>query len=1039
MIDSMFNWLPDDPILYPFYEGVAKFVEENIDLNTDKKYLNNKIILDPCVGYVELFGWEVALLDTALFQRLRKTTQLGLAYFVYPTLRYSRFEHTIGVLGRLTQILQRLKEKHNNDSNINLNDLLRTHEKAVRLAAIFHDIGHCLYSHLSESVIAELPGVDGDYEYPSAHEIKRIFNESFKLRTEDSISISEIFSITIVGVKKLSELLKIVKISLNQQINNVNEMASFMQDVARFIAGLPIKDNPKTVFLAQLISSGLDADKLDYMSREEHFSGIKIEMDLLRIFNKIKLFSISELNKLPKSLLKYGNHINGNQNDNITFFVLGIERGGQFSYEEYCIARLALYEKIYLHKKVRAAEQYMKSKLQELVSETEKFKMAHNWLYLKESIIERPANIPISENRSDSTLFSKPIETKNYLLDLTDVEKRNIPYRAFTFGPANAKTDYNFIQILEEAEMGGIDAIEKLSSVKFWNKFSENEFRDKFINQISEEIKVIIKTLGKPKQGNDNIVNILKEIVDKIPKDLLRVISSDSQNKTITNPDSRVSFQIDSVFNKTPDILFPDNQASNRNIHSELFVTCYLESIDIKKIIIDVPSYKRVQLKYDSLYFEEANYQTIRWTIPINQIARYYQLNRVLAYIYADNKHCPLVLLACEMIIFRDHKQYFDQSSQISDEITEITNDFRRILIDNNYYNGFEEIIPFSKELESITAREKITDLLSSQSKLKLFRKKIIRFLDVQNFLRQFPEELQLSALNLVNCIRVLPDEELDSEIEKVLLSIKSNNNSSKIGIIPLGETFSSAIHMLKSFKTLIEKHKINTLNQTDSQIIEQDHLIFFDDNINSGRQSLNIFATWIGVSDDEIKKSGRYTDVKAKRDAKVIDNERIIEKLKTTKLTFVFITGNEYSADQLKRDLVNICDLKENLIEVNIKYLLRTKGGIFGDGETEVDAANSTFSIFNSIQNDFNVEVDKNKLKLKEFLTDVGRQLVASRSIVKYQGEKPENHALGYNNRQSMVIFPNSVPTMTITALWCDGVYNGRKWKPLIPRNLET
>jgi HD superfamily phosphohydrolase len=1035
MIDSMFNWLPDNPRLYPFYEGIAKYVEDHVDLDVTKDYQNSKIILDPCVGYVEMYGWEIAILDTSLFQRLRKISQLGLAYLVYPTLRYSRFEHTIGVVGRLNQILQRLKEKHYDDSNINITDILKSHEKAVRLAAIFHDIGHCLFSHLSESVINELPGSS---EYPSVDEIKRAFNEKFKLSKHDSLSIAEIFSITILGVKKISELLKKVKISLSQQINSIEEMALFMEEVARFIAGLPVKDNPKTVFLAQLISSGLDADKLDYMSREEHFSGIKIEMDLLRIFNKMKLFSISELKKLPKSLLKYGNHIDSNNSDNVTFIVFGIEKGGQFSYEEYCIARLALYEKIYLHKKVRAAEQYMKSKLQILVNETEKFKLAHNWLYLKESVVEKKFAVKTNEIRAINDLFTTPVEKKEFILDLTDIENRNIPFRAFTFGPANAKTDYNFVQILEEAEMGGVDAIEKLASVKFWNKFNDDDFKTHFLTEIGSEIKTIIKSLGILDPSNPNAVLIPKDIASKIPKDLIKIIPDDRfGNKHNTSSLHKANVRIDSLFDNTPENLFPDDELSPAVKDLETDSICYLENIDTNKIIIDVPNYKRVQLKYDSLYFEEANYQTIRWTIPINQIARYYQLNRVLAYIYSDSSYCPLVLLACEMIVYREHEQYFDQSSQISKEINDVVKEFRTLLISNKYYDGFNEIIPFSKDLESVTAREKINDLLSSHSKLKLFRKKIIRFLDVQNFLRQFPEELQLSALNLVNCIRVLPDEELDSEIEDVLLAIKNNNESSKIGIIPLGETFSSAIHMLKSFKTLIEKHKINTLNQTDSQIIEQDHLIFFDDNINSGRQSLNIFATWMGIDDEIIKKAGRYTDVKTKRDAKIIDNDKIIEKLKNTKLTFVFITGNEYSAKTLKDDLVNICNIDEKLIEVKIKHVLNNDGGVFYDIGNPKNGL--IVSAFEDVKKEFNYEIDKNKLKLKEFLNEVGKQLVLNRSICINQKERPEDHALGYNNRQSLVIFPNSVPTMTITALWSDGTYKGKKWIPLIPRNFNN
>ena len=208
--DKVFGWLPSNPRLKQFYDGVAQFVEDNIDAGKSRKYQFPKEILDPCVGYIKLNSWEIAIIDTPLFQRLRKITQLGLAYQVYPTLRYSRLEHTFGVVGRLNQILQKLREKHHTrlseeNEKLNLDGILEQYETQIRLAAIFHDVGHCIFSHLSESVISELPGVE-DENYPSVKEIVNIFNHQFAL-DDTNLSISEIFSITILGVKKVAEIL----------------------------------------------------------------------------------------------------------------------------------------------------------------------------------------------------------------------------------------------------------------------------------------------------------------------------------------------------------------------------------------------------------------------------------------------------------------------------------------------------------------------------------------------------------------------------------------------------------------------------------------------------------------------------------------------------------------------------------------------------------------------------------------------------------------------------------------------------------------
>src|SRR5437899_950131 len=56
----------------------------------------NTLIKDPIYGYVELTDLERRVIETSVFQRLRFITQNGLAFYTYPALRGSRFEHSIG-------------------------------------------------------------------------------------------------------------------------------------------------------------------------------------------------------------------------------------------------------------------------------------------------------------------------------------------------------------------------------------------------------------------------------------------------------------------------------------------------------------------------------------------------------------------------------------------------------------------------------------------------------------------------------------------------------------------------------------------------------------------------------------------------------------------------------------------------------------------------------------------------------------------------------------------------------------------------------
>jgi len=1015
--NNYFSWLPKNEVLIPFYSGVLSFIESHIDSNKLKKYNKPKDILDPCVGYVKLNSWEMAIIDTLLFQRLRKITQLGLAYQVYPTLRYSRMEHTIGVVGRLAQCLQRLKEKHQGEEDkININEIIDEYETQIRLAAIFHDVGHCLFSHLSESVINDLNGTD---EYPSSYEIKTIFNKEFASH-DSNLTIPEIFSITILGSKRVAEVLWQGNIFIPQKRNSNKiksspDIGKFLEQSARFIAGLPVENDARTIFLAQLISSGLDADKLDYMSREEHFSGIKIEMDLQRIFNKIKLFLITEETDLPKELNKYSKHIK-NQESHKDFIVLGIEKGGQFSYEEFCVARLALYEKIYLHKKVRAAESFLKQKLEKLASETIEFQKVHNWLYLSESIIEKSHpyfETVIIKPKIDELDLETVVKNKKEIF-FNDIEKREIPYRSFAFGPANAKTDND---ISRDSEFGGIEENHLvLDSIRFWNYLNpKKKFKTKNPEKISEFNELILKEAA--------------EIILKISS------ISASKNDTIHNLVKL--FDHDTKKIKTTEL---HKQKEYEDIYREKIINQLQDSI-----IIDVPDYRRVQLKYESLHFEEASYQTVRWTIPIDQIARYYQLHRILAYVYTDLKYCPLILLATERVVYSylpNVKMVYDQYQVVPKEIFNISTEIKLYLSENSeYYKEYEDLLPLNNKLLTVSAKSKINNVMHNLNKHIYFDSKKLTYLDVEKYLKQFDTKLQLPALNMISCIEMIDDGTLADEINKIMEKLNPTKSSDfKIGILPLGSYMSSSSHMMKKYNKFLEYSNIKPLHLSNvDDFLKFTHVIFIDDNINTGRQALNIIAKLMKIPDIKLRNDNMYLESIHNKngEGETSSDDRIVRHLKEMSITFIFITGYEDSDIQLKNNLEKYCDIPRGNINIIIKNKLYENDKLFSGGSlTEEDEPEKNGkSIFRKVKENFKESPDSIS-DLKKFLEKVGREVVKSRGVCELYKQRPEDHCLGYCNRESLVIFPGSVPTMTITALWCSGTYdNGKKWKALIER----
>ena len=1012
--EEIFSWLPQDERLNPFYHGIVDFIAKYINLSNPKRYKHSKEILDPVVGYVKIYSWEMAMLDTLLFQRLRKISQLGLANLVYPSLNYSRFEHTIGTLGRLNQVLLRLRERHKPNEHEKEEipvDILDKYETQIRLAALFHDVGHCMFSHLTEFAMNELKG--GTYKnketeetYPSVATIKEVFNENFAKET-NKLDLFEIFSITILGTRQVAEILFLNNIALftykdGEKIKSIEELGSVLEHVARFIGGLPIESKSETIFLAQLMSSGLDVDKLDYMSREEHFSGIKIEMDLQRIFNKINIFSISP-DKSPKSLEKYTKHIyprHNEQNVQEKFIILGIDKGGQYSYEEFCMARLSLYEKIYLHKKVRAAEALLKKKLTEFVIHAPEYQQAHKWLYLPESIIEEklPFTMEIEEIK-EGELFPRP-KTIQESVNFSDIIERKIPDRAFGFGPANSKTDSPVKN--ENGELLPENELDKIHSRALWKSLMENKNDIELTQKAKKEKEKLWRAILKEAESISNF------ILDKKPDYKEFIINNDKDRATIK-----------------------------------------------ETLVFDIPDWNRVKLNPQTLYFQDAGFNTINWTIPVDKIHTYYQLHRILAYIYVNYKFCPLIYLATERVFYKhkidNHLErfVFDQTQAVSSSVYEKAEKIKQELNKHGYYDNYEDLIPLDKTLTTSFSIEKIESVVRLLSRINCRKNRNISKLDVERFLKQFDTSIQLSMLHLISNIQVLsPEYELPDAIKKVRERVGTNK---KVGVLPLGDFMGSSSNILKNIKDTFEENSIVSFNVNSDMIKNLEHILVIDDNINTGIQCLNIMMRYLGYDKTQIfdtenhekakgdcanknKQQELWLDLENKRgDIQDTIQSSFSEELKKKKFEFLFIVGYETSSKELTDYLKNYCKLKQEDFNITIIHTLKKNDRMLSSEY----GGYSENSIFSDIKKNFDKDVrDREQTqKMLEKLKDVGTVLVKNKNIVKQHKQNAAKNSLGYRNRENLVVFANSVPTMTYTALWCEGKYNKKNWYPLIPR----
>ncbi len=104
-------------------------------------------ITDPIHKYIRITDLEKKLIDTEVFQRLRKIRQLAGAHLVYPSAQHTRFEHSLGAMHLAGLAAETLLDK----GYITYKEDV----ESLRIAALLHDIGHGPFSHLFEEVLRE--------------------------------------------------------------------------------------------------------------------------------------------------------------------------------------------------------------------------------------------------------------------------------------------------------------------------------------------------------------------------------------------------------------------------------------------------------------------------------------------------------------------------------------------------------------------------------------------------------------------------------------------------------------------------------------------------------------------------------------------------------------------------------------------------------------------------------------------------------------------------------------------------------------------
>ena len=189
-----------------------------------------KIFNDPIYGFIPIQSTLIFnIIEHSYFQRLRRISQMGLSYLVYPGVHHTRFEHALGCMFLMQKAIGVLKSKKV--------DISTEEAEALQIAILLHDIGHGPFSHTLENSI-----------------VMNVHHESISLKFMEE---------------------------LNDEFDGKLGLAIQI-----------FKGEYDRPFFNQLIASQLDIDRLDYLKRDSFYSGVtegninsERLIEMLNVFN----------------------------------------------------------------------------------------------------------------------------------------------------------------------------------------------------------------------------------------------------------------------------------------------------------------------------------------------------------------------------------------------------------------------------------------------------------------------------------------------------------------------------------------------------------------------------------------------------------------------------------------------------------------------------------------------------------------------------------------------------------------------------------
>lgn len=364
-------------------------------------------IYDNIYGFVRLTSTEEAIINSPYYQRLRWIKQLGFATYIFDGAEHTRFAHAIGAMHSADQMVRSIG-RHVPDEKLfdpRAMDSASVFHKSIRIAALLHDIGTFPFSHSIEGSYirygdklqtkGKLPGK----QLPNNHE----HLGSFIIKNSDFEG-------------GLTRILK----------NDGFDFAA----LSKFIKG----DSPDMV-ANQILHSDLDADRMDYLIRDAHHTGIKYgHIDRDYILYHLTTFKTS-----------------GNKE------ALAVKENALHAVEDFLIARFAWYSQV-----VRNSSS---AKFDVLAAHIAYYLLEHNLIYPFHELLEMAGSDPERFFGFNDVYFMSTIQNLYWSKQIKDpVINEQMRMLIYRIAPTTVRIPETTHRILEVDTGGNITA--KESAVK---------------------------------------------------------------------------------------------------------------------------------------------------------------------------------------------------------------------------------------------------------------------------------------------------------------------------------------------------------------------------------------------------------------------------------------------------------------------------------------------------------------------------------------------------------------------------------------------